>query len=102
MSITVATQAELDTALASGADYIDIKSPAGVWLEVVDTGSATVTACDSATVTATPCVAVHLHSATATVSGGVVIDVSKPITDPRDWSEHHGVRVSRAGIATGC
>ena len=34
------------------------------------------------------------------VAGGVVIDVSKPLTDPSEWCIHHGVSVSRAGIAT--
>jgi hypothetical protein len=63
-------------------------------------GSATVTAYGSATVRATPKVAVHLHSASVKVSGGVVIDVSKPLTDPTDWADYHGVTVSKAGVAT--
>ena len=62
--------------------------------------SATVRAYGSATVRATPAVAVHLHSASVRVDGGVVIDVSKPLTDPREWCEHHGVTVSKAGVAT--
>ena len=63
-------------------------------------GSATVRAYDSATVRATPHVAVHLHSASVDISGGVVIDVSKPILDPADWCAYHGVTVSKAGVAT--
>ena len=45
-------------------------------------------------------VPVHLHDATAEVEGGVVIDVSKSLQDPRDWCAYHGVEVSKAGIAT--
>ena len=130
MSIIVTTQAELDSALAAGAEGIIIASPAGVWLNVSGSatvaafgsatvrasgsatvrasgsatvrayGSATVTAYDSATVRATPHVAVHLHSASVDISGGVVIDVSKPILDPADWCAYHGVTVSKAGVAT--
>ena len=62
--------------------------------------SATVSAFGSATVKATPKVAVHLHSADVTVAGGVIIDVSKPLLDGREWCEHHGVTVTKAGIAT--
>ena len=63
-------------------------------------GSATVRASGSATVTATPKVAVHLHSANVTATGGVIIDVSKPLTSPADWCDYHGVKVSKAGVAT--
>ena len=49
----VRTQAELDKALAANTRLIEIRSPAGVWLEVTATGSSTVTAYDSSTVTAT-------------------------------------------------
>ena len=58
MSTIVTTQAELDSALAAGAEGIIIASPAGVWLNVsgsatvVASGSATVRAYDSATVAA--------------------------------------------------
>ena len=47
---TVTTQAELDAALAEGVDFVDVQSPAGVWLEVTACGSSTVTAYDSSTV----------------------------------------------------
>ncbi len=63
-------------------------------------GSATVRAYGSATVTATPHVAVHLHSARATVTGGVVIDLTRlDLTDPRTWCEHHGVDITAGGEA---
>jgi hypothetical protein len=57
-------------------------------------GSATVRAYGSATVEAAPHVAVHLHSARATITGGVVIDIANlDLTDPRVWADHHGVQV---------
>ena len=45
-------------------------------------------------------VAVWLHTADATTSGGVIIDVSKPVVDAADWCAEHGVTVSKAGVAT--
>ena len=73
-------------------------------------GSATVTAYGSATVsaygsaslhmwqrsksTATPHVSVHLHSANATVDGGVIIDVTQVNATAENWLEHHGVEVT--------
>jgi hypothetical protein len=48
----VKTQAELDKALADKVDWIEIRSAAGVWLEVTAYGSSTVTAYDSSTVRA--------------------------------------------------
>ena len=48
----VSSQAELDKALADGVGEILIVSPADVWIELRDTGSATVRAYDSATVRA--------------------------------------------------
>jgi hypothetical protein len=63
-------------------------------------GSSTVTAYDSSTVRAARLVAVHLHSATVKVAGGVVLDHSNIRDfDARQWCEYHGVKVSR-GIAT--
>jgi len=57
-------------------------------------GSASVHARGEATVTAGTHVAVHLHSAQATVTGGVVIDVtSLDLTDPQTWCDYHGVTV---------
>jgi hypothetical protein len=49
---TVTTQQELDAALASDADIIYINSPAGTWLRLSSSGSATVQAYGSATVQA--------------------------------------------------
>ena len=63
-------------------------------------GSAQVRAYGSAQVRASKNVAVHLHNTNVTVTGGVVIDVSKPILDGRDWCEHHGVEITKAGVAT--
>ena len=48
----VKTQAELDKAIADRVDWVEIRSPAGVWLEVGACGSSTVRACGSSTVTA--------------------------------------------------
>ena len=103
----VRTQAELDEALAANAVTVEIRSPAGVWLEVRATGSSTVRAYDSSTVraydsstvTATPCVAVHLHSALVTINGGVVIDVTTINDTAEKWCAHHDVEVTD-GIAT--
>jgi hypothetical protein len=64
---TVTTQAELDAALADKTvDWIEIRSPRGVWLDVVSSDSATVTAYGSATVTAS-------GSATVTASGSATV-----------------------------
>ena len=49
---TVTTQAELDQAIADEVEYVNIRSEAGVWLEVRAYGSSTVTAYGSSTVTA--------------------------------------------------
>ena len=47
-----------------------------------------------------PWVSVHLHSASATVDGGHVIDVSAlDMDDPVTWCAYHGVKVTD-GIAT--
>ena len=63
-------------------------------------GSATVEAYDSATVRATPYVAVHLHSASASVTGWVVIDIaSLDLSDPEIWCVYYGVDVAD-GMAT--
>ena len=73
-TLTVTTQAELDAALLADADYIDIKSPAGVWLDVADTGSAVVRAYDSAAVRATGSAVVRAYdSATVTATGSATV-----------------------------
>jgi hypothetical protein len=62
-------------------------------------GSATVEASGSATVRASKWVAVHLFSARATVSGGVVIDVSALDLDELDtWAEYHGATVTDGAL----
>ena len=114
MSTIVRTQSELDAALAIDADDIVIASPAGVWLtargsahveawesaHVVARGSAHVVARGSAHVVASSLVAVHLHSARATVEGGVLIDVTAlDLTDAATWCEFHGIAVVD-GVAT--
>jgi len=48
----VTTQAELNKAVADKVDWIEIRSPAGVWVDVTAYGSSTVTAYGSSTVTA--------------------------------------------------
>jgi hypothetical protein len=61
--------------------------------------SATVEASGSATVRASKWVAVHLFSARATVSGGVVIDVSALDLDELDtWAEYHGATVTDGAL----
>ncbi|MEU4590037.1 DUF7666 domain-containing protein, partial [Micromonospora aurantiaca (nom. illeg.)] len=74
-------------------------------------GSATVEAYDSATVqasgttsvhahrqaqiTAGSHVAVHLHSGQATITGGVLIDITQlDLTTPAAWCDHHGITVT--------
>jgi hypothetical protein len=62
-------------------------------------GSASVRASGSASVSAGTHVAVHLHSAQATVTGGVLIDLTQlDLTDPAAWCAHHGADVAD-GIA---
>jgi len=121
---TVTSQAELDRAIKDKIDWIDINSPAGVWLEVMACGSPRVRACDSSTVraydssTVRACgsstvraydsstvraatlVAVHLHHSTVNVQGGVILDHTRiNEMDGAAWCEYHGVEVKR-GIAT--
>ena len=63
-------------------------------------GSATVKAWGSATVRAGSHVAIHLFSARATVSGGVVIDIAAlDQHDPRTWCDLHGVPIDDDGNA---
>jgi len=128
-AVTVATQAELDQALTAKTAEIVIDSPAGVWLyigqdgqawgsssvvawgssSVVARGSSSVVAWDSSSVEARGSssveagkyTAVHLHSARATIKGGVLIDLTKlDLTDAQTWLDYHGVTVTKAGYAT--
>jgi hypothetical protein len=64
-------------------------------------GSSRVEARESSRVEAGNCAAVHLHSARATVKGGVLIDLTKiDLTDPAQWLDYHGVKVTQAGYVT--
>lgn len=57
-------------------------------------GSSTVEARDSSCVEASRFTTVHLYSASATVTGGVVIDIAAlDLTHITDWAEYHGVKV---------
>ena len=61
-------------------------------------GSATVEAWGSATVRANPYVAIYLHSAQATVSGGVLIDLTKlDETNTADWLAYNGMKPNDDG-----
>ena len=63
-------------------------------------GSATVEAWDSSTVRAGNWVAIHLHSARATVTGGHIIDITGlDLTHPGTWCAYHGVHVDDDGGA---
>ena len=124
MATTVRTQEELDAALKAGAPTIYIKSDAGVWLTLCDSGSSHVEARGSSHVVAlgsshvvawesshveargsshveaAPYVAVHLHSQRVTLSGGVVIDCTAiDLHDPQTWCDYNGVKTAD-GIAT--
>ena len=67
---------------------------------VVARGSSHVEAWGSSHVEAQPYVAVHLHSQRVTLSGGVVIDMTKlDLTVPAAWCDFHGAAVVN-GIAT--
>ena len=116
--VEVRTQGELDDALTKRRDdseaVIRIVSDPGVWLHVNDTGEctvrawgratvragdrATVEAGGSATVEANPYVAIYLHSAQATVSGGVLIDLTKlDETNTADWLAYNGLKPNDDG-----
>jgi hypothetical protein len=85
------------TVRASGSATVEASGSA----TVEASGSATVEASGSATVhgwsrsktKAAPHVAVHLHSASAVVEGGVVIDVTAVNSSAESWLEHHGIEV---------
>ncbi len=54
----------------------------------------------SSTVTAHTGVAVHLHSVTVNLTGGVILDHTRDDKfDAKEWCAYHGVKVSR-GVAT--
>ena len=101
-----ATVRAYDSATVTASDSATVTASGSATVTAYDSAtvraydSATVRAYDSATVTATPKVAVHLHSGYAKVSGGVLIDHTADLSDPTDWCEYHGVKATRAGIAT--
>jgi hypothetical protein len=83
------------TVEASGSATVEASGSATVRAS----DSATVEASGSATVRASKWVAVHLFSARATVSGGVVIDVSALDLDELDtWAEYHGATVTDGAL----
>ena len=71
---TVRTQVELDQALDDSVEWIEVRSEAGVWLEVFNSDSATVRAYGSATVRAYGSATVTAYgSATVTASGSATV-----------------------------
>ena len=93
-----ATVEAYDSATVRAYGSATVRASGSATVEAYD--SATVRAYDSATVQAAPYVAVHLFSADATVSGGVVIDIaSLNQNDPRTWCELHGVTIDDDGNA---
>jgi len=84
------------TVRASGSATVQASDSATVQASdsatVRASGSATVRASDSATVEAGSHVAVHLHSVTATATGGVLIDATQiaTSTDVDVWADYHG------------
>jgi hypothetical protein len=98
-TVRASGSATVATVEASGSATVEAWDSATVeaWdsATVRASGSATVRASGSATVRASKWVAVHLFSARATVSGGVVIDVSAlDLDDLATWTEYHGATVT--------
>jgi hypothetical protein len=92
-----ATVEAWDSATVAAWDSATVRASGSATVEAW--GSATVRAWDSATVRASKWVAVHLFSARATVSGGVVIDVSALDLDELDtWAEYHGATVTDGAL----
>jgi len=87
-----------------------LSSSAGLWglssaglrgaCSAVLRGSSSAHAYDKSNVKGSPLTAVFLHSATAVISGGVILDHSNLANmDGASWCKYYGVKVSR-GIAT--
>jgi hypothetical protein len=70
MTTTVTTQAELDNALADKAAQIDIRSDAGVWLQINQTGSSSVVARGSSRVEARGSSRVEARGSSSVVARG--------------------------------
>ena len=84
-----ATVRAFDSATVRASGSATVRAFGSATVEAFD--SATVEAFGSATVRASKYVAVHLHSARVTVSGGVVIDVSNlDLADLETWAEYVG------------
>ena len=95
-----ATVRAFDSATVQAFDSATVRASGSASVQA--SGSATVQAFDSASVQASGSasvqgashVAVHLHSARVTVSGGVVIDVTAlGLTDPQAWVDYTGAEV---------
>ena len=84
--------------VARGSSHVDAMDSSSVVARdsssVVARDSSSVVAWGSSHVAASRFVAVHLHSAHATVTGGVVIDITAlDLTRLPDWADYHGVDV---------
>ena len=92
-----ATVTAYDSASVRAYDSVTVRAYDSVTVRA--SSSVTVRAYGAATVTASPHVAVHLHSGHARVSGGVLIDLTTlDLADPQTWCDYHGVPVTD-GIA---
>jgi hypothetical protein len=96
-----ATVEAYDTATVRAYGSATVRAYGSATVRAYDTatvrayGSATVLASGSATVEASTHVAVHLHSARATVTGGVLIDITALVlNDPATWCGYYGVQVN--------
>lgn len=106
---TLTSQSEVNQAIASGATRINIDSPAYPRIEVnapagtvaVLWGNSRAVLRGNSRAEATPGAVLFKHDKRATAKGGVLVDNTKrDLTDPAQWCEFHGIKVSRAGIAT--
>jgi hypothetical protein len=89
-----ATVRASDSATVRASDSATVRASGSATVTASD--SATVRASDSATVRAGSYVAVHLHSARVTLTGGVVLDVTAlDLTDPQTWVGYTGAKVSK-------
>ncbi|OKI47261.1 DUF7666 domain-containing protein, partial [Micromonospora sp. CB01531] len=87
------------TVEASGSATVEASGSATVRASgsatVRASGTSSVHAHHDATVTAGSHVAVHLHSGQATVTGGVVIDITQlDLSTAAVWCDHHGIPVT--------
>jgi hypothetical protein len=86
-----ASVAARDSARVEARDSARVEAQGSA--SVVARDSASVAARGSARVVASKYTAVHLHSTRATVTGGVVIDLTKlDLTTTADWADYHGVK----------